>query len=73
MNNLTPKRFSFVGINMAMISPLSGSFKFYKLRELWWIYNYNKDESNKDALFSFLKLCPTLEQLFVTVSFLLGA
>jgi len=50
------------------ISPLSGSFKFYKLRELWWIDNCNK---NMEALFSFLKLCPSLEQLFVTVCVLI--
>lgn len=48
------------------VSPIAGSFKFYKLRELWWIDSY-KDEYNMDALFCFLKLCPALEQLFVTV------
>lgn len=59
------------------ISSLSGSFNFYKLRELWWIDSYYKDdEYSMDALFSFLKLCPALEQLFVTVClfpFLLGS
>ena len=49
------------------ISPSSGSFIFYKLRELWWIDSH-KNENNIDALVSFLKLCPALEQLFVTVS-----
>ncbi|KAG4922897.1 hypothetical protein JHK82_051876 [Glycine max] len=63
---LTLCKWTFEELIWPSISPLSGSFKFYKLRELWWIDNYNKDESNKDALFSFLKLCPTLEQLFVT-------
>ncbi|KAL5167593.1 F-box protein [Glycine soja] len=63
---LTLCKWTFEELIWPSISPLSGSFKFYKLRELWWIDNYNKDESNKDALFSFLKLCPSLEQLFVT-------
>ncbi|RDY14013.1 F-box protein, partial [Mucuna pruriens] len=46
------------------ISP-SGNFTFYKIREPWWIHNY-EGENSIDALVSFLKLCPALEQLFVT-------
>ncbi|KAE9589281.1 hypothetical protein Lal_00000511 [Lupinus albus] len=49
-----------------MIWPSSGNFIFYKLRELWWIDNY-KDENNIDALVSFLKLCPALEQLYLEI------
>ncbi|WJX21657.1 hypothetical protein P8452_11058 [Trifolium repens] len=48
------------------ISPSSGSFIFYKLRELWWIDNH-ENENSINALVSFLKLCPALEQLFVTI------
>jgi hypothetical protein len=50
------------------ISPSSGSFIFYKLRELWWIDNH-ENENSINALISFLKLCPALEQLFVMVEF----
>jgi hypothetical protein len=52
------------------ISPPYGCFNFYELRELWWIDSYYKDEYSMDALITFLKLCPSLEQLFVTVCFL---
>ncbi|XP_020231979.1 F-box protein At2g39490 [Cajanus cajan] len=61
---LTLCRWTFEELIWPSISPLSGSFRFYKLRELWWIDNY---EYNMDALFFFLKLCPSLEQLFVTI------
>lgn len=40
---------------------------FYKVKELWWIDN-EEECYNSDALISFLKLCPVLERLFVTVS-----
>lgn len=50
------------------ISPLKGNFQFYKLKELWWI-DYSKDGYGADALIYFLKLCPALETLFVTVGF----
>ncbi|TKY64905.1 F-box protein [Spatholobus suberectus] len=65
--DLTLCKWTFEELIWPSISPLSGSFKFYRLRELWWIDNYNNDEYNMDALFSFLKLCPALEQLFVTI------
>jgi hypothetical protein len=53
------------------ISYLHGNFQFYNLKELWWIDNSSQGY-NIDALISFLKLCPALEQLFVTVSFFYG-
>lgn len=53
------------------ISYLHGNFQFYNLKELWWIDNSSQGY-NIDALISFLKLCPALEQLFVTVSFFNG-
>ncbi|KAK4279450.1 hypothetical protein QN277_011233 [Acacia crassicarpa] len=46
------------------ISPQIESFIFYKLKELWWIV---KDGQSNDSLVSFLKLCPALEKLYVTV------
>ncbi|KAK8334128.1 hypothetical protein V6Z11_A10G252900 [Gossypium hirsutum] len=52
----------------ALICPsLSSFFQFYKLKELWWIDNYSKGFYNCDALITFLKLCPSLELLFVTI------
>ncbi|BAT83073.1 hypothetical protein LR48_Vigan07g094000 [Vigna angularis] len=64
---LTLCKWTFEELIWPSICPLSGSFKFYKLRELWWIDNYNKKEFSMEALFSFLKLCPSLEQLVVTI------
>ncbi|KAK7340853.1 hypothetical protein VNO77_21568 [Canavalia gladiata] len=64
---LTLCKWTFEELIWPSISALSGSFKFYKLRELWWIDNYNKDEYSMNGLFCFLKLCPSLEQLFVTI------
>lgn len=51
----------------ALIFPsLSWNFKFYKLQELWWIDD-SKGNFNASALIGFLKLCPALERLFITV------
>lgn len=50
------------------ILPLKGNFQFYRLKELWWI-DYSEGGHNADALMAFLKLCPALERLFVTVHF----
>lgn len=50
------------------ILPLKGNFQFYRLKELWWI-DYSEGGYNADALMAFLKLCPALERLFVTVHF----
>ncbi|KAL0539317.1 hypothetical protein IC582_023522 [Cucumis melo] len=50
----------------ALIFPsLSWNFQFYKLKELWWIDDL-KENFNANPLIAFLKLCPTLERLFVT-------
>lgn len=64
---LTLCKWTFEELILPSISLLSGSFRFYKLRELWWIDSYNKKEFNMEVLFSFLKLCPSLEKLFVTI------
>ncbi|KAK7270080.1 hypothetical protein RIF29_22978 [Crotalaria pallida] len=61
---LTLCEWIFEALIWPSIFPSSSNFIFYKLKELRWIDNY-KDENNIDALVSFLKLCPALEQLFV--------
>ncbi|XP_027366420.1 F-box protein At2g39490 isoform X2 [Abrus precatorius] len=63
---LTLCEWTFEALMWPSISSSSGNFIFYRLRELWWIDNY-KDENSINALVSFLKLCPALEQLFVTI------
>ncbi|KAG4918557.1 hypothetical protein JHK85_056838 [Glycine max] len=62
---LTLCEWTFQALIWPSISP-SGNFIFYKIRELWWIHNH-RGENSMEALVSFLKLCPALEQLFVTV------
>ena len=42
-------------------------FQLSELRELWWI-DSSMDKHNIDALLTFLKLCPSLEKLFITVT-----
>lgn len=63
---LTLCEWTFETLIWPSISPSSGSFIFYKLRELWWIDNH-ENENSINALVSFLKLCPALEQLSVTI------
>ncbi|KAL5733297.1 hypothetical protein ACOSQ2_032989 [Xanthoceras sorbifolium] len=42
--------------------------QFHTLKELWWIDYYLKDEEySSDALTYFLKLCPSLEILSITI------
>ncbi|KAE9615680.1 putative F-box domain, leucine-rich repeat domain, L domain-containing protein [Lupinus albus] len=64
---LTLCEWTYEALIWPSISPLSGRFKFYKLRELWWINSYKDEHNNIDALISFLTLCPALEQLFLTI------
>ncbi|KAF8084901.1 hypothetical protein N665_0694s0030 [Sinapis alba] len=42
------------------------SFQFYKLHDLRWIDNSMKQE-NINSLISFLKLCPSIERIFITI------
>ncbi|XP_015876957.3 F-box protein At2g39490 [Ziziphus jujuba] len=63
---LTLCRWTFEALIWPGISPLKGNFQFYKLKELWWI-DSSKDGYCADALIYFLKLCPALERLFVTI------
>lgn len=74
IHNLTPKGILFFqALIWPSISPSSGNFIFYKLRELWWVDNDNHEGENSiRALVSFLKLCPALEQLYVMVCSILG-
>ncbi|MED6207856.1 hypothetical protein PIB30_039492 [Stylosanthes scabra] len=59
---LTLCQWTFEALIWPSISPSSGNFIFYKLKELCWIGSH-KDENSINALLSFLKLCPALEQL----------
>ncbi|KAL2323908.1 hypothetical protein Fmac_022966 [Flemingia macrophylla] len=61
---LTLCQWTFQALIWPSISP-GGNFIFYRIRELWWIHNH-KDENSVDTLVSLLKLCPALEQLFMT-------
>lgn len=63
---LTLCEWTFETLIWPSISPSSGSFIFYKLKELWWIDNH-ENENSINALISFLKLCPALEQLVITI------
>ncbi|KAL9261049.1 F-box protein-like protein [Drosera capensis] len=40
---------------------------FSKLKEVWWIDNW-KEQWKIESLFSFLKLCPVLEELLITIN-----
>ncbi|XP_062096129.1 F-box protein At2g39490 [Humulus lupulus] len=59
-------RWTFETLIWPSLSPMEETFQFYKLQELWWI-DYSEEHYNTDSLIDFLKLCPALERLFVTV------
>ncbi|KAK7343280.1 hypothetical protein VNO77_11903 [Canavalia gladiata] len=63
---LTLCKWTFETMIWPSISPSSGSFIFYRLKELRWIDSH-MDENSIHTLVSFLKLCPSLEKLFVTI------
>lgn len=44
-----------------------GELRFSRLKDLWWIDN-SVEEHNIQALFSFMKFCPSLKRLFISVS-----
>ncbi|CAK9176502.1 unnamed protein product [Ilex paraguariensis] len=56
------------GIFKTLMHPLP-SRRFYRLKDLWWI-DSSMEEYNIDSLFTFITACPSLERLFITVSFL---
>ncbi|KAI5578719.1 hypothetical protein BDE02_08G045300 [Populus trichocarpa] len=66
---LTLCKWTFEALICPSLSTLFADFQFYNLKELWWIDNSN-ERYDGEALISFLKLCPSLQQLFVTVSVL---
>lgn len=66
---LTLCKWTFEVLICPSLSTLLADFQFYNLKELWWIDNSN-ERYDGEALISFLKLCPSLQQLFVTVSVL---
>ncbi|KAK4835249.1 hypothetical protein QYF36_007412 [Acer negundo] len=63
---LTVCRWIFEALICPSLSSLIAEFQFYNLKELWWIDNSNEGY-NTDSLISFLKLCPALERLFITI------
>ncbi|KAE7996835.1 hypothetical protein FH972_001524 [Carpinus fangiana] len=63
---LTLCKWTFEALIWPSISYFHSNFQFYKLKKLWWIDNSTQGY-NSEALISFLKLCPALEQLFVTI------
>ncbi|KAK0592890.1 hypothetical protein LWI29_027273 [Acer saccharum] len=68
VKNLTLCRWNFEKQIFPSLRPDPFCYKFHKLKELWWI-DYLKDEElyNSDALIYFLKFCPSLEILSVTI------
>ncbi|RVX13580.1 F-box protein [Vitis vinifera] len=65
------KTCSFISlVKEAVIGPTlstrPSTFLFHELKELWWIDN-SLDKYDIDAQLSFLKLCPSLEKLFITI------
>ena len=53
--------------NRLFLLARSCSFQFNNLEELWWIIN-SMDKYDIIVLLSFLKMCPSLKKLFLSVS-----
>ncbi|XVF83585.1 hypothetical protein PTKIN_Ptkin16aG0501200 [Pterospermum kingtungense] len=53
--------------NSEFLTLCKSTLEFNRLKELWWIDNYSKGLYSSDALITFLKLCPSLERLFLTI------
>ncbi|XWS66042.1 hypothetical protein CRYUN_Cryun05aG0166300 [Craigia yunnanensis] len=51
---------------MLLLPPFSWGFQLNQLIEFWWIDN-SKERYNSNALISFLKLCPQLRRLYITI------
>ncbi|XVF23826.1 hypothetical protein REPUB_Repub13aG0073000 [Reevesia pubescens] len=64
---LTLCKWTFQALICPSLSSFRANFQFYRIKELWWIDNYSEELFNSDALITFLKLCPSLERLFVTI------
>lgn len=67
VKSLTLCRWVFEAFIRPML-PLPTSYRSFhnQLTELWWI-DYSKERYNSNALISFLKLCPRLERLYITI------
>ncbi|XP_059628187.1 F-box protein At2g39490-like isoform X2 [Cornus florida] len=63
VERLTLCRWTFEEFGMAW----SRKVRFKRLKDLWWIDNSMNNYDNIFALFSFLKMCPSLERLFITI------
>ncbi|EOY18186.1 F-box family protein, putative [Theobroma cacao] len=68
VNSLTLCRWVFEALISLVLSSLSrdSEFRLYGLTELWWI-DYSMDRDNFNSLLIFLKLCPCLERLYLTI------
>ncbi|KAG2326386.1 hypothetical protein Bca4012_035352 [Brassica carinata] len=64
--SLTLCRWMFEELIKPSLSSSWTSFQFYKLHDLRWIDDSMKQE-NIDSLISFLKLCPSIERIFITI------
>ncbi|EFH38460.1 hypothetical protein ARALYDRAFT_497550, partial [Arabidopsis lyrata subsp. lyrata] len=63
---LTLCRWMFEEVIKPSISSSWRSFQFYKLQELRWIDN-SMNQENINSMISFLKLCPSIERLFIDI------
>ncbi|CAL9236186.1 unnamed protein product [Arabidopsis halleri] len=64
--SLTLCRWMFEEVIKPSISSSWRSFQFYKLQELRWIDN-SMNQENINSMISFLKLCPSIERLFIDI------
>ncbi|XP_050210739.1 F-box protein At2g39490 [Mercurialis annua] len=63
---LTLCKWTFEALMCPLLSTFVAEFQFYNVKEVWWIES-SFEKYDCDSLISFLKLCPSLEQLFVTI------
>ncbi|KAF8049163.1 hypothetical protein N665_2281s0006 [Sinapis alba] len=64
--SLTLCKWMFEELIKPSISSSWISFQFYKLHEMRWIDN-SMNQENINSLISFLKLCPSIERIFITM------
>ncbi|KAJ8758687.1 hypothetical protein K2173_000408 [Erythroxylum novogranatense] len=63
---LTLCKWTFKALICPSISTFCVEFQLYNLKQLWWIDD-SDENFDDEAPVSFLKLCPSLELLFVTI------
>ncbi|WRX11494.1 F-box domain - like 10, partial [Theobroma cacao] len=66
VKSLTLCRWIFEELIWEIFPSLYVNFHFYNLKELWWI-DHSAESDDANALLWFLKLCPYLERLYVTI------